>query len=323
MIEIPIVFNSDKKGYLDRECPNKNCLYTFKIHIEDWKEKVSDEEVHCPMCGHVDISDKWWTQQQLEDMQKVASNWAEVYIQEELNKIFKDLERNNRNNKFLKITYNSERRVTFINNPLGQSEEWEQEIICPNCQTRYSVVGSAYFCPCCGFNLIENMIDESLDIVVKMINSLPEMEMLLAQSYGKDKASTMCRTMLEGSLGDVVSAFQKFAEVKYKSVSNKNVKVNDFQNVEKGSKLFEDAIGKGYSTWLNDEELLEMNLVFQKRHIIEHNGGMIDEMYIKKSNDTNYCVGQRIVIHNEDTMRLIQIIKKLNNGLKTLTVQEA
>lgn len=66
-----------------------------------------------------------------------------------------------------------------------------------------------------------------------------------------------------------------------------------------------------------------MNLVFQKRHIIEHNGGMIDEMYIKKSNDTNYCVGQRIVIHNEDTMRLIQIIKKLNNGLKTLTVQEA
>ena len=299
MIEIPIVFNSDKKGYLDRECPNKNCLYTFKIHIEDWKEKVSDEEVHCPMCGHVDISDKWWTQQQLEDMQKVASNWAEVYIQEELNKIFKDLERNNRNNKFLKITYNSERRVTFINNPLGQSEEWEQEIICPNCQTRYSVVGSAYFCPCCGFNLIENMIDESLDIVVKMINSLPEMEMLLAQSYGKDKASTMCRTMLEGSLGDVVSAFQKFAEVKYKSVSNKNVKVNDFQNVEKGSKLFEDAIGKGYSTWLNDEELLEMNLVFQKRHIIEHNGGMIDEMYIKKSNDTNYCVGQRIVIHNE------------------------
>ena len=128
MIEIPIVFNSDKKGYLDRECPNKNCLYTFKIHIEDWKEKVSDEEVHCPMCGHVDISDKWWTQQQLEDMQKVASNWAEVYIQEELNKIFKDLERNNRNNKFLKITYNSERRVTFINNPLGQSEEWEQEI---------------------------------------------------------------------------------------------------------------------------------------------------------------------------------------------------
>ena len=167
------------------------------------------------------------------------------------------------------------------------------------------------------------MIDESLDIVVKMINSLPEMEMLLAQSYGKDKASTMCRTMLEGSLGDVVSAFQKFAEVKYKSVSNKNVKVNDFQNVEKGSKLFEDAIGKGYSTWLNDEELLEMNLVFQKRHIIEHNGGMIDEMYIKKSNDTNYCVGQRIVIHNEDTMRLIQIIKKLNNGLKTLTVQEA
>lgn len=196
MIEIPIMFNSDKKGYFDRECPNENCLYTFKIHMEDWKEKVSDEEVHCPMCGHVDIADNWWTQQQLEDIQKVALNWAKLYIREELNKSFKDLERNNRYNKFLKITYKPERQVTFINNPLGQSEEWEQEIICPNCQTRYSVIGLAYFCPCCGLNAIENLIDESLDTVVKMIDSLPEMETLLSQLYGKDKASTMCRTML-------------------------------------------------------------------------------------------------------------------------------
>lgn len=43
-------------------CPNENCLYTFKINMQDWEEKVSDEEVHCPMCGHIDTSEKWWTQ---------------------------------------------------------------------------------------------------------------------------------------------------------------------------------------------------------------------------------------------------------------------
>ena len=53
-MEIPITFQSDKKGYFDRECPNENCLYSFKINMNDWKEKVSDEEVHCPMCGHID-----------------------------------------------------------------------------------------------------------------------------------------------------------------------------------------------------------------------------------------------------------------------------
>lgn len=319
MIEIPVTFNSDEKGYFDRECPNTNCLYTFKIHMDDWKKKVSDEQVHCPMCGYIEASDKWWTQKQLEGMQIIASNWAISHIQKELDKSFKNLESRN---KYFKTIYKPGRRMTFINNPLGQSDEWEQEIKCQNCQTRYSVIGLAYFCPCCGFNVIENVFDESLDTIVKMIDSLPEMQSLLAQSYGTDKASTMCRYMLEGSIGEVVSAFQKFAEMKFQSVSNKKIRVNDFQIVDKGSKLFKEAIGKGYEYWLNEGEIFDMNLIFQKRHILEHNGGTVDEVYLKKSGDVSYSKGQRIVIHKKDTLRLIQIIKKLGNELKTINTKK-
>lgn len=35
MMEIPITFQSDEKGYFDRECPNENCLYSFKINMND------------------------------------------------------------------------------------------------------------------------------------------------------------------------------------------------------------------------------------------------------------------------------------------------
>ena len=73
MMEIPITFQSDEKGYFDRECPNENCLYSFKINMNDWKEKVSNEEVHCPMCVHIDTSDKWWTQKQLEENKNISS----------------------------------------------------------------------------------------------------------------------------------------------------------------------------------------------------------------------------------------------------------
>lgn len=61
MIKIPITLKSDKKGYLDRECPNEDCEYTFKINMEDWENKVSDEEMHCHLCGHIDTSDQWNT----------------------------------------------------------------------------------------------------------------------------------------------------------------------------------------------------------------------------------------------------------------------
>lgn len=322
MLSIPVTFNSDEKGYFDRECPNENCLFTFKIHMEDWKEKVSDEEVHCPMCGHIDTSDKWWTQQQLDDIHDVAANWSTSYIQRELENSFKKLERSTHGNKFIKITYKPGRRTTFINNPLGQSEEWEQDIQCPKCQTRYSVIGSTYFCPCCGFNVIEDVFDESIDIIRKMLSSLPEMENLLTQTHGKDKAVSMCRAMLEGSLGDVVSAFQKFAEVKYKTISPKTARVNDFQIVEKGTVLFFEAAGKGYNTWLTDDEIDIMNMMFQRRHVLEHNGGIVDSQYLKKSNDHTYTVGQRLVIHKKDAEKLIEIIKKLGHGIRGLQSDE-
>lgn len=317
MIEIPITFHSDEKGYFDRECPNGNCLFTFKVYVQDWDEKMTNE-VHCPMCGHIDNSDNWWTQQQLNDMEKIASDWAMSYIQSELDKSFKRLERSTRHNKFVKMTYKPGHTITFINNPLGQSPEWEHEITCPKCTMRYSVIGSAYFCPCCGYNNTEETFDDSLDSIVKMIESLSEMETFLTQSQGKDKANTICRSMLESSLGDVVSTFQKFAELRYRTLSSKSIRVNDFQIVEKGSRLFEEATHMNYCSWISESELLLMNLMFQRRHVMVHNAGLVDEQYIHKSGGDSYSVGQRLVIREMEVIKLIRIIEKLGRGLKSL-----
>ena len=317
-MEIPITFHSDEKGYFDRECPNENCLYVFKVFMEDWKEKISDEEVHCPMCGHTDTSDKWWTQKQLADIEKTAVNFLSGYVQRELDKSFRNLENTTRGNKFVKISYKPSHRLTFVNNPLGQSPEWEREVVCPKCGIRYSVIGIAYFCPCCGYNLVEESFEESLDSIVNMFDSLPEMENLFCDSYGKDKSRTMIRTLVESSLGDVVSAYQKFAKIIFCQLSSSEVRSNDFQIVEKGSRLFIEAAGKGYKAFLTKEELSFLNLMFQRRHLMVHNGGIVDEQYIHKSNDNSYIIGQRLVIHENDILRLINTVKKLATGLKML-----
>lgn len=317
-MEIPITIHSDEKGYFDRECPNENCLYTFKINMQDWKEKVSDDEVHCPMCGHIDTADKWWTQEQLESMQEIAASYAMSMITKELDKAFGKLARSTRNNKFLKITYKPSRKITFQNNPIGQSEEWETDITCEKCGTRYSVIGSAYFCPCCGHNSAVSAFNESTDSIEKMLKSLPEMKQLLTESYGRDKAETMCRGLLESSLGDIVSAFQKFASCHYDKLTGEISRVNDFQIVEKGSQLFKDAAGKGYEEWLSDKELHDMNMFFQRRHLIEHNNGMVDQKYVDKSGDNSYVIGQRLVVKENDAYALLTIIKKLAKGLMTL-----
>lgn len=317
-MEIPIKIQSDEKGYYDRECPNEDCLYTFKVYMEDWEKKVSDEEVHCPMCGWVDTSDKWWTQEQLDEMEKIAASYALNYIEGELDKAFGNLARSTRNNKFIKITYKPSRRTTFINNPIGQREEWETEITCEKCGTRYSVIGSAFFCPCCGHNSAISAFNDSMESIHKMLDSLADMRELLTGKYEKDSAETMYRSLLENSIGTMVSAFQKFACSKYEELSNKAARVNDFQIVEKGSQLIFEASGKNYGDWLSEDELARMNTMFQRRHLIEHNGGMIDQKYIEKSGDTAYSIGQRIIIKECDAYSLLEILTKLGKGLQAL-----
>lgn len=314
MDNIEVTIQSDEKGYFDRECPNEECLYQFKIKLRDWKEKVSDEEVHCPMCGYVADSDKWWTQEQLDAMREIATSYAMHKIQEELEKSFKELERSTRN-KFIKIKYKPGKRISFVNNPIGQMKEWETEIVCPECSTGYSVIGTAYFCPCCGHNNVKAALVESLSSIGKMVDSLDDVEALLEEKVGKDTARDMARKMLEDSLENTVSAFQKYAELLYSQISNKAARVNDFQIVQKGSELFKEVCGKEYSVWLSNYEIDRMNLLFQKRHILEHNAGIVDDRYLQKSGDTNYIVGQHVVLNKSEVYELLRIIKKLCLGL--------
>ena len=88
--------------------------------------------------------------------------------------------------------------------------------------------------------------------------------------------------------------------------------------MDKGSLLFKEACGKDYSAWLSKQELDRMRLLFQRRHILEHNAGIVDDRYIDKSGDINYVVGQRVVVKKSEVYELLDIIEKLCNGLKSV-----
>ncbi|MCZ2258083.1 hypothetical protein [Sporosarcina sp. G11-34] len=317
-MEIPIEMVSDEKGYLDRECPHEECEFIFKIHIEDWKNKVSDEKVYCPRCGHIAPSDQWWTQQQLTDMKEIAMQWALSQIQKTIQKSFKEMSRNS--NKYVEISYKPGKKVTFQNNPIGQQEEWELEIHCDLCGTRTSVIGTAYFCPCCGHNAVDRVFNVSMDRVKNQINSLNEMQELLEKVYDKDTATIMIQNLIETSLKDIISAYQKFAMESFNKGCLKKVRPNDFQIVDKGSRLFNEYYGTGYEEWLTSDEINFMIVMFQRRHIMEHNNGIVDDRYLHNSNDKTYRVGQRVVCKKEQVLRLLEIIKKLSENISLVVI---
>jgi hypothetical protein len=316
MVEIPITLLADEKGYFDRECPR--CESVFKIYMIDWKEKVNDEEVHCPKCGCTESADKMWTQEQVAGMKEIIASWALNHITNELGKSFRSLENSTKGNRHFQIKYKPGKKITFSNNPIGQRDEWELEISCPECSTKYSTIGPAYFCPCCRHNPIIETFEKSILRIERMISSLPEMNEAFTKITSKTEANDMTDAMLEKTVGEIVSVFQHYASYLHENFTGKKSRTNDFQIIKKGSDLFNNGTGYGYCAFIDEEELIYLNTMFQKRHLLEHNGGYVDTKYLEKTGDKYYKDGQRLVLHESEVLRFCSIVQKLGEGLKTI-----
>lgn len=315
-ISIPI--NLDADGYIDRECPDDNCLFEFKVCGEDWKNLFKEESVFCPMCRHEASSQSWFTTAQVNE----GREKSRAYIVGQLNNAFrKDAQNFNSkqsHNSFLKLTmdFKGKKGEDYIV-PLSSKDEMQLKIQCKECNARYAVIGSAFFCPCCGHNSAEETFDNSVKKIEVKISSLNTIRKSLLENIGKDEAEIACRSMIESGLNDCVVALQRFCEVTFAAKAPEiRVRFNAFQNIEAGSEYWERAIGEGYSDWISQDELRLLKVFFQRRHLLSHREGMVDQKYIDNSGDLSYSVGQRIVVKPDDVNMCLGIILKLVNSLK-------
>jgi len=69
---ISVSIPTDADGYLDRERPNALCLFGFKVACEDWRDKVAEDRVFCPMCRHEAVKESWHTTAQIVFRQESA-----------------------------------------------------------------------------------------------------------------------------------------------------------------------------------------------------------------------------------------------------------
>jgi len=316
IISIPV--QPDDKGYLDRQCPNEKCMFIFKVNLDEWQKNFVQQSAYCPMCGFSAALDKWYTEEQIETINENAKTHAIALVHDQVNKMFAN-SFSKMSNKHVKVTYTPGNKITPKTHPIKQRTEWEQEITCNDCNFKFSVIGSAFFCPCCGKNQVCLVFENAMKQITVKLNTINDIRQTVTQSAGTDNAERLCRKLIEDCIGDIVSAFQKYAEQKIKDKSPQaKVVVNDFQIIDKGNRHFMDYFGCGYDTWLSNEELILMNLFFQRRHLLEHNNGLVDQRYLDKSNDTTYKNGQRIIVSQDDIMLLLNIVNKLHQGISSI-----
>lgn len=313
-VSIPI--KSDEDGYFDKECPNPDCLFKFKVK----ESKYKTDEFTCPMCGKKNSTDNFYTSEQVEYAKEQAFNYVSGRIHNALHDSASSFNRKQPNKGFIQISMNvTGPRVSTTILPINALKEIERKIKCNNCKSEYALIGSAYFCPSCGFNDIENTFADSIETIRFKINNADTVQKALA-NIDEDQARNTSRDLIESALGDIVTAFQRFMEFKYSEYTNISPKMNIFQKLIEGSQLWKDQLNQGYEDWISSSELIFLSIMFQRRHILEHKQGIVDQRYLDNTNDSEYTLGERLVINQSDlqkTLKLVeQLITKLRDSVK-------
>lgn len=308
---INISLPTDENGLTGRECPNPECLGNFKVKFGTGL-KGENLPCHCPYCGQVAPHNKFWTSEQNDYVQSIAMNEVSKALKEFTKDWDRDLRQRSKNS-FIKMSM----EFKGGHHPIRyyQEKQLETHVVCDACTLEYSIYGVFAFCPDCGLH-------NSLQILRKNFE-LVEKEIKLAQD-SEDKE--LAKHLIEDALENAVSSFDGFGRATCLAFSDKasdqdQAKEISFQNINNAKNRVQTLFGFNMASSMDVNQWDFLVRCFQKRHLLAHTMGVIDEEYIKKANDPKAILGRKIVIAADEVIQLTQILGIVGNDLhKNLSV---
>jgi hypothetical protein len=290
--QISIPIQTDDDGYLGRECPNEDCEGYFKITPGTGIKGPAP--CHCPYCGHEGNQQVFWTKQQIEYAKSVAMSQIVGAFRQGL----KALEFDHKPRGAFGIGA-SMKLKPGAPVPIHRYREndLETEIICDRCTLRYAIFGVFGWCPDCGVHNSFQILTKNLELAAKKLK--------LAESLEQDLAATVIADALAG----VIAAFDGFGR---EVCSDPKA---SFQNLEGGRKRVLDQLGFDMANAVTADEWQSCCGSFQKRHLLAHRMGVVDEEYIKKANDPSAVVGRKIKLDASEIVVLIDIVERVGKRL--------
>ena len=297
---ISISIPPDENRFTGRECPLAECEGYFKIELGTGLEGEG-LPCHCPYCGHAAGHDHFWTREQIEYVRSVARRRITDAIRKDLKKLEFDYKpRGAFGIGFsLKLKRGPQPPIRYY-----REKQLETEVVCRNCTLRYSVYGVFGFCPDCGQHNSIQILQKSLEVVGKMLEMATRVERAVAER------------LIENALEDCVSTFDGFGRELCRIHANKarnpsKAERMNFQNLETARERFLSLFGFDLSAEVARDEWRAAVVAFQKRHLIAHRFGVVDQDYMDKTSDFGAVVGRKVTVDVDEVERLAQTVNTL------------
>jgi hypothetical protein len=136
---------------------------------------------------------------------------------------------------------------------------------------------------------------------------LTRKQLSLATSVGAELAEHLIGDALE----NVVSAFDGFGR---EICSQKAAEIR-FQNIVGARRRVHEVFGFDFADELTADSWTAVCRIFQKRHLLSHKMGVIDDEYIQKANDPGAVVGRRVRVTLDEVSLAIGLVETLGQRL--------
>jgi hypothetical protein len=283
----------DETGMIGRECPEQSCESYLKIQPGTGL-KGDDLPCHCLYCGHEWGQDKFFTKAQIKYAESVVLNNVTGALLKDL----KSLEFNQKPRGGFGIGISM--KVSETATPVRRycEENLETEVVCDRCALRYMIYGVFGFCPDCGVHNSFQILKKNFDLIEKLLTIADTQEASIAQQ------------LIENALEDCVSAFDGFGRETCrvfgkKAANPKSATEIRFQNVKGATEKVFEEFGVSFSDAVDPAQWIKIQHAFQKRHLLAHKMGAVDEAYQKTTGVSATSIGKRVSISREDVHELL------------------
>ncbi len=303
--EFSISIPKDSDGFIGRECPNPKCESYFKIKPGTGLVG-KDLDVHCPYCGYVGKSSEFATSDQIEYAKSLAIREIQRSIGNKLQEWGQNLERSTRGG-FLSFKFEYKENPQPIQ--FYREKKLETVTKCSNCELKYSIFGLFAFCPDCGIHNSIQIFNQNMGLAMKEI------------AFSKDLDDPeLSDRLVEEALQSTISAFDGFGRIicislKHKAKNPDKIENISFQNIIRARADVQNQFNYDFASEIDSNSWNFITICFQKRHLLAHKFGIVDQEYLLKTNDKSIVIGKRIHITPDEANKFINFLQLIGNNI--------
>src|SRR5574341_130020 len=279
----------DEDGMLGRECPSDACSPGYFKVRPGTGVTHGQTIVYCPYCRREADPSDFHTGEQIRFAQDLAKRQALRSVDRMVRDAFglgsSSKKRLVNGLVSVDVEYKPGQRP-----PVRQpaEEELRRDIRCPHCGLEHAVFGLATWCSDCGWDVFLEHIEAEFSVLRKVVDEGP---------WRKDRlGNRVAARDLENALEDIVSIFEAVLKIitrRHLHSVGKSPEViedllcvtvrNTYQNVPSAQTTYQESVGKDLFAAISEEQKSELAAIFEKRHPITHNLGVVDRRYLNRA----------------------------------------